>query len=84
MHLFSGVLVVFTSPLLTKLDLFAESNHYLFLPLVICLLVSFTAVVNFTNFMDGLDGLVAGCASLAICAVDQDFHPSLSSHLLVH
>jgi UDP-N-acetylmuramyl pentapeptide phosphotransferase/UDP-N-acetylglucosamine-1-phosphate transferase len=25
------------------------------------LLIAITAVINFTNFMDGLDGLVAGC-----------------------
>ena len=28
------------------------------------LLIAVTAVINFTNFMDGLDGLVAGCMSL--------------------
>ena len=34
----------------------------LLLPLVI---VAVTAVINFTNFMDGLDGLVAGCMAVA-------------------
>ena len=32
------------------------------------LLISVTAVINFTNFMDGLDGLVAGCLAIAIAA----------------
>jgi UDP-N-acetylmuramyl pentapeptide phosphotransferase/UDP-N-acetylglucosamine-1-phosphate transferase len=36
------------------------------LPLVI---VAVTAVINFTNFMDGLDGLVAGCMAVAIGAL---------------
>ena len=35
------------------------------LPLVI---VAVTAVINFTNFMDGLDGLVAGCMAVALAA----------------
>jgi UDP-N-acetylmuramyl pentapeptide phosphotransferase/UDP-N-acetylglucosamine-1-phosphate transferase len=30
------------------------------------LLIASTAVINFTNFMDGLDGLVAGCMAVAI------------------
>ena len=32
------------------------------------LLIAVTAVINFTNFMDGLDGLVAGCLAIAIAA----------------
>ena len=39
---------------------------WLALPLV---LIAATAVINFTNFMDGLDGLVAGCMAVAIGAV---------------
>ena len=31
------------------------------------LLVTVTAVINFTNFMDGLDGLVASCMAVAFC-----------------
>jgi len=31
-------------------------------------LIAVTAVINFTNFMDGLDGLVAGCMAIAIVA----------------
>ena len=33
------------------------------------LLIAATAVINFTNFMDGLDGLVAGCMAVALAAV---------------
>ena len=32
-------------------------------------IVAVTAVINFTNFMDGLDGLVAGCMAVALAAV---------------
>ena len=32
------------------------------------LLLTVTAVINFTNFMDGLDGLVAGCMAVALGA----------------
>ena len=32
------------------------------------LLIAVTAVINFTNFMDGLDGLVAGCLAVAFSA----------------
>ena len=39
---------------------------WLLLPLVI---VGVTAVINFSNFMDGLDGLVAGCMVVAIGAL---------------
>ncbi len=38
---------------------------WLSLPL---LLIAATAIFNFTNFMDGLDGLVAGCMIIAIAA----------------
>ena len=33
------------------------------------LLIAVTAVINFTNFMDGLDGLVSGCMAVAIGAL---------------
>jgi UDP-N-acetylmuramyl pentapeptide phosphotransferase/UDP-N-acetylglucosamine-1-phosphate transferase len=39
---------------------------WLVLPL---LLIAVTAVINFANFMDGLDGLVAGCMAVAISAL---------------
>ncbi|MFM8524722.1 MAG: MraY family glycosyltransferase [Cyanobacteriota bacterium] len=32
------------------------------------LLIAVTAVINFTNFMDGLDGLVAGCLAVVFSA----------------
>jgi UDP-N-acetylmuramyl pentapeptide phosphotransferase/UDP-N-acetylglucosamine-1-phosphate transferase len=35
---------------------------------LIFLIILVTALINFTNFMDGLDGLVAGCMSVTISA----------------
>ena len=45
--------------------------NWLALPL---LLIAITAVINFTNFMDGLDGLVAGCmaVTLSVAALQLD------------
>ena len=57
MQLATALLVILVSPL--PLPLLA-------LPL---LLIAVTAVINFTNFMDGLDGLVAGCMFVAIAAL---------------
>ncbi|WP_242036139.1 glycosyl transferase [Cyanobium sp. FACHB-13342] len=39
---------------------------WLALPL---LFIAVTAVINFTNFMDGLDGLVTGCMAVALSAI---------------
>ena len=38
-----------------------------FVVIGVLLLVTVTAVINFTNFMDGLDGLVASCMAVAFC-----------------
>ena len=35
------------------------------------LLIAVTAIINFTNFMDGLDGLVAGCMAITLAAAAQ-------------
>ena len=50
------------SPLVASLPL------GLLLPVGLLLLIAATAVINFTNFMDGLDGLVAGCIAIALAA----------------
>ena len=56
-QLATALLVILASPL---------PLPWLALPL---LLIAATAVINFTNFMDGLDGLVAGCMAVALAAV---------------
>ena len=60
-QLITAVVVIAFSPLLSP----AFSWLYLF-PL---LAFAVTAFINFTNFMDGLDGLVAGCMTVAITSV---------------
>jgi UDP-N-acetylmuramyl pentapeptide phosphotransferase/UDP-N-acetylglucosamine-1-phosphate transferase len=56
-QLFTALLVILVSPL---------PLPWLAVPL---LLIASTAVINFTNFMDGLDGLVAGCMAVTIAAL---------------
>jgi len=53
-QLLTAILIIFVSSI---------SFNWFWVPL---LLFSITAVINFTNFMDGLDGLVAGCMVVAI------------------
>jgi UDP-N-acetylmuramyl pentapeptide phosphotransferase/UDP-N-acetylglucosamine-1-phosphate transferase len=55
-QLATALLMILVSPLPVR---------FLGLPV---LLIAVTAVINFTNFMDGLDGLVAGCMAFAIAA----------------
>ena len=57
-QLITAVLVIIVSPLV---DLSSIN-----VPLFFLMLISITAVINFSNFMDGLDGLVAGCMFIAI------------------
>jgi len=56
-QLATALLLILVSPL---------PMPWLGLPL---LMIAATAVINFTNFMDGLDGLVAGCMVVAISAL---------------
>ena len=60
-HLATAFALVFVSPQ------FAPSFGSL--PLTLILMIVVTAVINFTNFMDGLDGLVAGCMAVGIAAI---------------
>ena len=49
----------------------------------IFLVISGVAVINFTNFMDGLDGLVASCLAIALAAVAIQLNAPLSIWSLV-
>lgn len=53
-HLLTAFLIIYLCPL---------SFHIVLLPVFV---IAITAVINFTNFMDGIDGLVAGCMSVSI------------------
>ena len=45
--------------------------------LVLFLLISGTAIINFVNFMDGLDGLVAGCMTVIFAGYAYEVSSSL-------
>ncbi len=49
----------------------------------VLLLVTVTAVINFTNFMDGLDGLVASCMTVAFCTASLHLRGAFSLWILV-
>ena len=64
-----AALLLLFSPLVYRfLDLSAGLFWY-YIPVILLLLISVTAVINFTNFMDGLDGLVAGSFAVAVATV---------------
>jgi len=68
-QLLTAVALLFFSPLVQKLALtILYLNSFLFLVIPL-LFFSITAIINFTNFMDGLDGLLAGCMAVAIIAL---------------
>lgn len=58
-QLLTALLLILLSPLASSLPL----------PALALLLIAVTASINFTNFMDGLDGLVAGCMAVAFAAL---------------
>jgi UDP-N-acetylmuramyl pentapeptide phosphotransferase/UDP-N-acetylglucosamine-1-phosphate transferase len=62
----TGVVLVLVSPLPLP-----------WLPLALALVVAVTAIINFTNFMDGLDGLVAGCMVVALSTAAMQIGPTL-------
>ena len=68
-QLLTAVLMLVVSPLVQEFGLAVAYGSLLFLPVLAFLMIAVTAVINFTNFMDGLDGLVAGCMAVAIAAL---------------
>ena len=60
-HFLTALALVFSSPQVVL--------SLSFLPVLVLLLISVTAVINFTNFMDGLDGLVAGSMAVSMTAI---------------
>ena len=68
----TAAVVLGLSPLVQSVGLPVASGSWLLLPALCLLLIAVTAVINFTNFMDGLDGLVAGCMAVTIAALATD------------
>ena len=54
------VLVLFYFTIFSDLQIFDFPNYYLLI-IYLFLIIGGTAIINFTNFMDGIDGLVGGC-----------------------
>ena len=82
-QLLSAALILGFSPLVQRLGLSVASCSLLLLPVLLLLAIAITAVINFTNFMDGLDGLVAGCMAVAIGALSFALNATWSLWALV-
>ena len=65
-QLFTAIFILTFSPIAQDLNLHFELGNLLTIPISALLIIAVTAVINFTNFMDGIDGLVAGCMAVAI------------------
>jgi Fuc2NAc and GlcNAc transferase len=76
------VVQVLTAFLAVSLSSLRVPSQYQ-LPLLLFTLIVVTSVINFTNFMDGLDGLVAGCMSIVIAATSYQLDAPWSIWALV-
>ncbi len=79
----TAVVILGVSPLVQRFALVAASSSLLPLFSFVLLAFAVTAIINFTNFMDGLDGLVAGCMLVAISALSFELSVSSSTWALV-
>jgi len=68
-QLLTAAFIFGSSPLVQRFGFAVASGTWLLLPVIALLVIGVTAVINFTNFMDGLDGLVAGCMAVIIAAL---------------
>lgn len=67
-QLLTALVLLGLSPLVRALPATLPLAGPLLGPVVALLLIAITAVINFTNFLDGLDGLVATCLALSLAA----------------
>ena len=63
-HFITSCLVLFNSPLYS--GYLSSLPSYLFLPLFLLISIFGVAIINFFNFMDGSDGLLASCFSVLL------------------
>ena len=82
-QLLTAAVVLGLSPLVQPVGLSVASGSWLLVAALGFLLIAVTAVINFTNFMDGLDGLVAGCMTVTIAALTTDLMAPWSLWALV-
>ena len=65
-QLFTAFFVVSLSSIVKQFFSSGSLSFFLYLLLFFILLIVVTAIINFVNFMDGIDGLVGGCMSVCI------------------
>ena len=82
-QLLTAAFILGVSPLVSGLVSAIAAGNWLFLFALSLLAIAFTAAINFTNFMDGLDGLVAGCMVVSIAALAIDLTAPLTLWALV-
>ena len=58
-------------------------SNFTFFPILFLLIFSVTAVINFSNFVDGLDGLLAGVMSVLLATISIELNLPLSAWSLV-
>ena len=58
-------------------------NPILNILIFIFLVILITAVINFTNFMDGSDGLVAGCMFVFFGIINYELNSNISIIILL-
>jgi UDP-N-acetylmuramyl pentapeptide phosphotransferase/UDP-N-acetylglucosamine-1-phosphate transferase len=68
-QLFTAAFLLGFSPLVQRFGFLLDGGNWFLLLLPAFLVIAVTAVINFINFMYGLDGLVAGCMAVAIAAL---------------
>ena len=68
-QLCTAVLILGFSPLVQRFGLAVAFCNWLLLLVIPVLAIAVTAVINFTNFMDGVDGLLAGCMAVTIATL---------------
>lgn len=82
-QLFTAGFVLGLSPLVKGFIPAVVSGNWFLLVVLALLVIAFTAVINFTNFMDGLDGLVGGSMVVAIAGLFFEFNAPWSLWTLV-
>ena len=82
-HIFTALLLLSFSPLCRALLSSLDLNILVLVFLFLLLLIFVSSIVNFTNFMDGLDGMVAGCMSVSIFVLSLNHQSSWPIWILI-
>ncbi len=66
-QVFTIVFLIYFSPL--NETLVNNYSSFVYLPILFAVIFSFTACINFLNFVDGLDGLLTGCMIIIFSSI---------------